>query len=153
MRYTVRFAHLAEPSPLVPGQLVVRGAIIGKMGDSGSGTGAHLHLDVVEGRQAGRYSLNDMTLGVQKPAAFQAMLFIDAELFGIEPVITTGYVDPEYYREYKKGHWGFDVVPADRHGSTSHYRIRWNRSMDGTVVSVGQDDPGYGNYVQILFET
>jgi len=40
------FAHLQEKSPLKVGTVVKRGDIIGKLGNSGTGTGPHLHFNV-----------------------------------------------------------------------------------------------------------
>lgn len=151
MIYTVRFAHLAETT-LRPGQIIKRGDIIGVMGNTGSGTGAHLHLDVVESMQAGRYSLDDMAKGLPVPSAKQAVLFVDDDLFKIKPVVTTYYADPEYYHTRAKIHCGFDLVPEDRHSTTAHYTIYWNRSMPGRVVKIMENDPGYGNCAQIAFE-
>lgn len=151
MIYTVRFAHLAETT-LRPGQIVTRGDVIGVMGDTGSGTGAHLHLDVVEGLQAGRYNLADVAADKPRPSARQALYFIDEELFRIKPIVTTYYADPDYYHERDKIHCGFDLVPEDRHATKEHFRIHWNRSMPGRVVKIMENDPGYGNCVQIAFE-
>ena len=151
MKYTVRFAHLAE-TMLRPGQTVTRGEIIGVMGNTGAGTGAHLHLDVVDGMQAGRYNLDDVAAGMPKPSAKQAVLFVDDELFRIAPVVTTYYADPEYYHSRAKIHCAFDLVPEDRHSSKEHFQIHWNRSMPGTVVKIMTNDAGYGNCVQIVYE-
>jgi len=151
MIYTSRFAHLAETT-LRPGQIIHRGDIIGVMGNTGSGSGAHLHIDVVEGEQAGRYNLADVANGNPKPSAKQAVLFVDDELFRVAPIVTTGYADPGYYHERAKIHCAFDLVPEDRHQTTEHFRIHWNRSMPGKVVKIMENDPGYGNCVMIAFE-
>jgi len=152
MKYTARFAHLAE-TMLRPGQTVTRGEVIGIMGNTGAGTGAHLHLDVVEGMQAGRYNLDDVANGNPKPSAKQAVLFVDEELFRVEPIVTTGYADPEYYHERAKIHCAFDLVPEDRHTTKDHYKIHWNRSMPGTVIKIMANDKGYGNCIQIVYES
>ena len=151
MIYTSRFAHLAETS-LRPGQVIKRGDIIGIMGNTGASAGAHLHLDVVEKLQAGRYNLADIAMGRPMPSAKQCVYFVDDELFGIKPVVTTYYADPEYYHARAKLHCGFDLVPEDRHTSQKHFIIRWNRSMPGRVVKIIENDPGYGNCAQIAYE-
>jgi murein DD-endopeptidase MepM/ murein hydrolase activator NlpD len=151
MTYTVRYAHLAE-TMLKPGETVNRGNQIGVMGNTGSGTGAHLHLDVVEGEQKGRYNLDDMANGDPRPSAKQAVLFIDQEIFQVDPVITTCYADLDYYLQRHKVHCAFDVVPWDRHKTPGHFRIYWNRSMPGRVIKILEDDPGYGNCVMIAYE-
>jgi len=122
------------------------------MGNTGIGTRAHLHLDVVEGEQLGRYTLTDLANGYPKAIPKQAVLFIDEELFRIRPVVTTGYADPEYYYERDKLHLAFDVVPEDRHASTNHFPIHWNRSMPGVVIKAVSNDPGYGNYISVNYE-
>lgn len=151
MTYTVRFAHLSEIH-VRPGQTVKRGEKIGRMGNTGASQGAHLHLDVVEGIQAGRYTLTDMALGKPRADAKQATLFIDAELFGVEPIVTTYYSDPAYYKTLAKWHFGYDLVPSDRHKTQEHFDILWNRSMPGRVTKIMTDDPGYGNCVMIAYE-
>lgn len=151
MTYTVRFAHLHDTT-LMPGQVVRHGEAIGVMGNTGASAGAHLHLDVIKSVRSGRYNLEDMANDNPEPAAKQAMLFIDTDLFGVDPEITTGYADPAYYKARGKTHFGFDVVPKDRHETKAHYTIRWNRSVPGRVVKVMENDPGYGNCVQISYE-
>ena len=137
---------------LKPGQVIKRGDIVGVMGNTGASNGAHLHLDVVEGLQAGRYNLSDIEHGEPKPSAKQAVLFIDEELFRIKPIITTYYADPEYYKRFAKLHCGFDLVPEDRHLTSDHYTIYWNRTRPGRVAKIMVDDTGYGNCAQLAFE-
>jgi len=151
MFYTVRYAHLSE-TLLRPGQVIKRGEIIGTMGNSGASTGPHLHLDCVVGLQIGRYTVNDIANGAPNPSAKQCVMFVDEELFRVKPAITTYYADPAYYVRFDKIHCGFDLVPEDRHTTQEHFKIHWNRSMQGKVVKIMGNDPGYGNCVQIAFE-
>lgn len=153
MIYTVRFAHLASKPNLSLGSIVNRSDIIGLMGNSGASTAAHLHIDLVEGYQAGLYTQHDIEnhrpmMGPPR----QLLYFIDKELFDIEPLITTYFADPDYFNTYKKVHFGFDLVPTDRHASTNHYAIHWPRSMPGKVCNIDNDEKGYGNFVCISFE-
>jgi hypothetical protein len=152
MIYTARLAHLEQPPKYSVGTIIKRGDVVGRMGDSGAADGAHLHLDVVRGMQTGRYTLGDLALGKPEADAKQATLFIDDELFGVLPLITTYYADPRYYKKYAKFHYGYDVVPEDRLYSQKHFDIHWNRSMPGRVTKVYINDPGYGNCIQIAFE-
>lgn len=148
MIYTVRYAHLAETPFLKAGDKLNTGDFIGKMGSTGQSTGAHLHIDVVEGAQSGRYTLADMEFGKQIPSPRQLNWFIDNGLFLAAPVVTTPYCDAEYMIERGKLHLGYDLIPL-RGGEGSP--IYWNRSMVGTVLSVVRDKD-YGNMVQIAFE-
>lgn len=152
MKYTVRFAHMDNHPKWNPGDTIKRGDIVGVMGDSGTGTAAHLHIDCVFGEVKNHFSLNDMTSGKPKPCKRQLDFFIDNELFGTIPVITTKYDDMEYYNTYGKHHPAYDVVPNDRHKTKEHFPIHWNRSMIGTVCRVESNDPGYGNCVYASFE-
>jgi len=152
MKYTVRFAHLKDAPTLRGGDLIGRGTVVGVMGNTGASAGAHLHLDVVEGIQVGRYSLNDIANDRPKASPKQSVLFVDDELFGVEPLVTTSYADPSYYRERAKLHLAFDLVPIDRHESAAHHEIHWNRSVQGVVMKVLKDDPGYGNCIYVTFE-
>ena len=149
--YTVRFAHLRQLSGLRVGDKVAPGSPVGVMGNTGASNGAHLHLDVIEGLRGTQWRQADMDTGDIVPAPKQAAYFIDDELFGIEPVITTNYADPQYLRNHKKIHQAFDVVPEDRHKSDAHHVIWWNRSVVGTVVYSDYDN-AYGYTVMISFE-
>jgi hypothetical protein len=152
MIYTIRYAHLKEKPNLQLGQRIYPREIIGTMGNSGSSMGAHLHIDCVEGLHKGRYSLQMMEEGTPLPAPRQLNYFIDSELFGIRPEITTFYCDFEYQRIYKKIHPAYDLVPIDRHTTNEHHKIKWNRSMIGNVVAIYSDLTGYGNCLYISFE-
>ena len=149
--YTVRFAHLKQMSGLRVGDKVAPYAPLGVMGNTGASNGAHLHLDVIEGLRGTQWRQADMDTGDLKAAPKQAAYFIDDALFGIAPVITTQYADPQYLVNHKKIHQAFDVVPEDRHISESHYAIWWNRSVTGTVVYSDFDDV-YGYTLMISFE-
>lgn len=152
MTCTARFAHLSEISNLHIGSRIKRGDIIGKMGSTGQSTAIHLHLDNVWGLQAGRYSLVDIASGRKESAPEQLNYFIDKELFGIEPVITTYYNDYRYQLLFNKLHPGYDLVPEDRHKTEKHYYIHWNRSKDGNVSAIFNDTTGYGLHILISYE-
>ena len=152
MTYTVRFAHLAERPALRLGQIIRRGDRIGRMGNTGKSTAAHLHEDTVEGMHTRRYTQGDIEAGTPVAAPKQAAYFIDHDLFRIKPIITAGFADPFYLAEMKKLHMGFDVVPWDRHRSQDHFWIHWNRSMPGRVLWILDDPDGYGICLYIGFE-
>ena len=152
MIYTVRFAHLEMAPTLKEGDVVRRGQALGVMGSSGQSSAPHVHLDVVEGEQVGRYTLADIEAG--RPAAAplrQVLYFVDAELFGVPLVVTSYYGDPDYFAQYGKVHLGFDVVPADRHTTQKHYTVLWPRSASGLVAAVRWDPAGYGHCLHVIF--
>ena len=150
-RYTVRYAHLEIPSLLVEGDLVMGSDTIGKMGNTGSCTANHLHIDVVEGFINKIIRLSE--IGYDKeyiPNLKQLNYFIDKNLFDFEILITTYFGDPTYSSPYI--HHGYDVVPENRHYEPGRNSlIYWNRSKTGIVLKAGHDN-GYGNYVLIGFE-
>ena len=151
MIYTVRYAHLESKSIHGIGDKIKRGTCIGMMGNSGQSTAPHLHIDCVEGSQTSLWRLKDYETNEMVSAHRQIQWFIDAELFGIEPLITTSYNDLEYFRRFDKVHLGYDLVPTDRHQTKAHWYIYWNRSMDGKVL-YNDFDNGYGNTVLIGFK-
>ena len=153
MKYTVRFAHLAEKPNWHIGDIIKTDNVIGIMGTSGQSTAKHLHIDCVEGEQKKRYTLKDMERGKPKPDQTQLFYFIDRELFFIEPEITTGYNDPDYFALFGKWHPAYDVVPADRHETTKHFPIHWNRSYPGIVSLIVDEPKGYGHCIYITFDT
>lgn len=151
MKYTVRFAHLAEAPKHKPGDALKRGDIIGVMGSTGQSSAAHLHIDCIVGCPGKTYHLSD--IGTKyAPDQKQLSLFIDKELFGVLPVITTGFLDPEYKKVYGKDHPAYDVVPIDRLKTKDHFPIHWNRSKVGTVELVVYQPESYGHCMYVTFE-
>lgn len=153
MKYTVRFAHLENAPTWKVGDHIKYGDIIGKMGTSGQSTARHLHIDCVEGHQVGRYQLKDIEDDSPKSSPRQLNYFIDADLFKQPIVITTHYADAEYQQMFKKVHYGYDVVPGNRHNNDASLLIYWNRSAAGTVLRVDYDEKGYGNCIYIGFDS
>lgn len=153
MKYTVRFAHMKEAPDWKIGDVIKRGDIIGIMGSSGASTADHLHIDCVEGEQKKPYKLKDMEKGTPKPDRNQLRFFIDAELFGVAPELTSGYNDPDYFALFGKWHPAYDVVPADRHETKKHYAIHWNRSYPGIVSFIADEPKAYGHCLYVAFDT
>jgi len=160
MKYTVRYAHLESKPNWKVGDILKRGDVIGIMGTTGDSTAPHLHIDCVEGEQKQTYKLVDLSNGNKISSSHQLFFFIDKELFGVDPVVTTQYDDTEYLMKRGKLHRGYDIVPFDREhwenkkliGTKDHYAIHWNRSKVGTVSLVVDDPKGYGNCIYITFE-
>jgi len=152
MTHTVRYAHLETAPPHKIGDILKFGDVIGRMGRTGKCTAAHLHIDCVEGLHNGRHTLAQMESGYPKPSPRQLNYFIDFDLFGVTPFVTTYYGDYRYQEIYKKVHPGYDVVPQDRGNTTKHYDIRWNRSVPGRVVQIFDDPTGYGHCICIAYD-
>ena len=153
MFLTVRYAHLDSLPRWKVGDTISEGMMVGRMGNSGQSTAAHLHIDLTTGENAGMYSLLDIEN--EKPAAGpskQLLYFLDDELFGVPLVVTTPYAELEYWNLLHKVHHGFDVVPEDRRSTKDHFDIFWNRSMKGKIVRVANDPYGYGYHINIAFE-
>ena len=159
MKYTVRFAHMKEAPKLKRGDVIKPGDVIGTMGTSGQSTAAHLHIDCAQGEQTRLYQLVDYDVSIN-PAPRQLLYFIDKDLFGVEPVVTTPYAELEYFIKRGKVHHGFDVVPFDRKhwekgkqiGTEDHYAIHWNRSCTGIVSAVLDEPRSYGHCLYVTFE-
>lgn len=152
MKYTVRFAHLAEPPKWKIGDKLTRGNMIGIMGSTGQSTAAHLHIDCVVGEIKTTFKLID--IGTRyAPDQKQLDYFIDNELFGVKPVITTSFLDPEYKKLFGKDHPAYDVVPIDRKEKEAHNHIYWNRSIPGVVSLIVNQPQGYGHCIYITFDT
>lgn len=146
MTYLARYAHLKTKPPHQKGERIVRGTIIGEMGNTGQSTGAHLHFDLVQKIVNGVYRLSEIPdLIIDLPALMQQYKhFLDKEMWGNHQFrITTYFGDPNYTDTWKF-HPAYDLV-----GSAP--RIQWNRSKTGTVHAVGYDR-GYGNYIVIKYE-
>ncbi len=149
--FTVRFAHLEKIPDIAVSDIVKRGDIIGRMGNTGLSTAKHLHIDIVRGYMRLLYHLSDIRFDTE--TIKQLGYFIDHELFNYEIVITAYFGDPAYISKGKwKFHPAYDVVPENRHmepGRNSD--IFWNRTPEGVVLSKGFDI-GYGNHIMIGFE-
>lgn len=152
MKYTVRFAHLADKPKWKVGDTIKRGDIVGIMGSTGQSTANHLHIDCIVGVHDSPYNLADIGSRFA-PDQKQLNLFIDSELFGIVPVITTAFMDPEYKKIFGKDHPAYDVVPLDRLKTKEHFPIHWNRSFPGRVILITDSPTGYGNCIYISFDT
>lgn len=154
--YTVRFAHLQElPIPKL-GDVIFPGDKVGRMGTTGQSKFAHLHIDVVEGLQDKIIRLSKIGYEVEhiyKPNIRQLNYFVDDDLFGIKPIITSYFYDPDYKQRFGKDHPALDLVPENRHRTKDNYNIYWNRSKTGIILAKGFDDDGYGYYILIGFET
>ncbi len=150
MVYTVRYAHL-EYSMIDVGDEVRAPALIGRMGNTGASSGAHLHIDCVEGSVRRSWLLSDAENYNVRPAYRQLIYFIDQDLFKHPLKITTRFCDISYFFEYNKIHTAYDVIPSDGDRTDDHFDIFWNRSMPGKVIAKG-DHAGYGNYLHIQFD-
>jgi hypothetical protein len=160
MKYTVRFAHLKHKSCLRPGDTVRRGDVIGIMGNTGSSTGAHLHMDNAQGEHRELWKLSEVDPMCKDtfmvwPHLEQINYHVDNELWGFDNdskekyyTITTYYGDPRYLQRFKKWHCGYDIVVID---DANNDEVYWNRSADGVVTYSGFDD-GYGYAVMIAYE-
>ena len=146
MKYTVRFAHL-DAAYVKEGQAIKEGDIVGRMGNTGQSTGAHLHIDCVEGRQTKIYTMKEIESGKYKSSIKQLNHFIDDKLFDAPFCITTYYCEPEYARLFGKLHHGYDIVPK-----SGDKLIRWNRSKVGAVSAIFENHSAYGNCVYVTFE-
>lgn len=155
-RYTAKFAHLESLPTLKEGQIIKRGEKLGRMGSTGKSNANHLHFGLIKEFHAKIWRLSEIEF--DREHATQSSYFIDHELFGIEPHITTFYCDPTY--NDGRGNWichpCYDFVPADRHITDKHFDIFWNRSMPGQVLKIGRDfddlTKGYGYYCLIGFD-
>ncbi len=148
MKYTVRYAHLEHIPELKKNQLINRGDKIGRIGNTGTSTGTHLHIDCVESYVSEVFHMWEIDQGAYKSNPIELNYFIDFQLFNTKIHITSSYFDPFYMAERGILHPAYDVVPLNRHETKKNYDIFWNRSFKGKVLSLGKDD-GYGNYINI----
>jgi len=149
--FTVMYAHLDKvyctEGDTVNAELPWRAASnIGRMGNTGSASqGAHLHIAVVNGIHKELWHLADMNKAAYLPSKTQLDYFVDETLFNTEEYITNGWLG-------YANHYAYDVVPEDRHNTTAHYDILWNRRFAGRVLKAGFDSV-YGNYVLVGYDT
>lgn len=155
MVYQARYAHLESIPDLKKGQKIRRNMKIGRMGDSGKSYAPHLHFDLIQDIVSKNvYRLSEIPGLIYNLPALMAQYhyFIDLEMFKYKPVITSSFGDPDYLNHgVYEFHPAFDIVPEDRHTSSDHFDIFWNRTPVGEVTAIGQD-AGYGNFVCIYFE-
>lgn len=154
MKYTFRTAHLKEKSPLVVGEVVKPGDLLGYMGSTGDSTGDHNHSDVIEGAHSHMYRMSDIGAhGVLKASPEQLLYFFEDDAFyGVLPVVTTPYLDLSYWKSRRKYHYGFDTIPR---GWTDaiEWPCYWARSERYNAVCLRNEwDNAYGWHVNIGFE-
>ncbi len=148
MKFTVRYAHLDSVPELKKNQLIERGNKIGRMGNTGTSTGSHLHIDCVEGYVSKVFHMWEIDQDIYISNPKELNYFIDFQLFNTKIHVTASYFDPFYMESRGILHPAYDVVPLNRHETKKNYDIFWNRSFRGKVLSLGYDK-GYGNYIQI----
>lgn len=146
MDYTVRFAHLQDPSLYDVGEIITTGQFVGMAGNTGASEGRHLHIDCVSGIINHNWKLSESENGKPESSPRQLNYFIDNTLFKSEICITTQYCDVAYQLGTNKVHHAYDVVPMNR----KDWGIYWNRSHPGMVVFSGFDN-AYGNTILISF--
>ena len=151
MKYTVRYAHLKDYPAQLKGQIMTEGDYIGTMGNTGSSSAAHLHIDCIYKYHFVMWRLFEMENGLVTSSPTQLVWFIDDKLFKTKIHITSYYFDPDYRNATGKNHPAFDVVPQNRHYTEDNFDIFWNRSYKGRVLASGFD-LGYGNYILVGFE-
>lgn len=150
MIYTVRYCHLEHASKLKIGDRLKYGDHIGRMGNTGQSTGAHLHLDGVKGSPKWLFKMHDIEIGILEPIPLRQLnYFIDKDLFKYDYEITTFYGDPRYQSKFKKVHYGIDIIPKD--GNPEYFDIYWNRTKEGNVIFKGHDHKSYGHFIYIGF--
>lgn len=156
--FTVRYAHLEKLPDLQKGDLVTYGDKICRMGSTGQSKFNHLHIDCVHGSVDKIIRLfeidDDKNISNKKYKSNENQLnyFIDKDLFMVSSHVTSKYMDPKYKERFGKDHPAIDVVPIDRHKTTEHFDIFWNRTKTGHVLNLGLDVKGYGYYILIGFE-
>lgn len=128
------YAHLAKDSITVEmGDSVTRGEVIGKVGNSGSSTGAHLHFEVRVGGSdpsSTQDPLNFVSADNPRPTGAGSQL-----LEWIGSMEGTGPVEGEYYKVYQnKGD-----IPTVGHGITLKYNADAFRAhgINPATLSVG----------------
>lgn len=151
MYLTARLAHLEEKPNFSIGDTIKRGQVVGRMGNTGQSTAPHLHIDLNFGWHYQLYKMSNIPIDLI--LAKELMYFIDSELFGVQPHITTYYLDPTYkINGIWKSHPGYDLVPENRHSTKANFNIKWNRSKDARVLLIGSDPGGYGNFLHLGYK-
>ncbi len=154
--FTFRVGHLEYLPEYCIGDIITAGNKIGRMGTTGQSEFNHVHMDVVEGFVDHIIRLSE--IGYEDDTEFtpnikQLQYFLDDAFFGGEPlVVTTPYYELAYKIKRGKDHPAYDIVPKDRHETTDHFDMFWNRTKEGTVLKIGYDEHGYGFYILIGFE-
>ncbi len=148
-----------SPSLLQEGEIISYGTKIGRMGNTGSSKGAHVHTDIVQGYKKDVYHLKDIMNNITdlESVCRQFYYFLQDDFFNTPLFVTShfGTIDYGKYRNGKVSEWKFhpayDIVPENRHLTKANFDFYWNRSVNGVCLKSGFDRD-YGNYVNIGFE-
>ncbi len=156
MIYTARYAHLEAKPIYKVGDIIKPKQKIGVMGTSGQSFAKHVHFDLIQRVAPNRvYRLRELHHFISDLPSLmhQHAYFLDNGFFKTKIFIPTYFGDPKYFLRGKfKFHPGYDLVPKDRHETTKHYALYWNRTFDGLVTGVGYDEIGYGHYITVQYE-
>lgn len=145
---TVRFAHMASNPGYKPGDKIKRGDIIGKMGDTGVATAAHLHMDNAKGVIRDNWKLSDVEKGVIKPDPRELNKFVVPRLFDGSIRVTTPYCDYDYQETWGKVHYGYDLSTDENWPWPMFWPIR-----QGGVVTLCKKDDAYGWTLLVVYDS
>lgn len=149
---TARVTHLAEQSPLRPGDTVKQGELIGIMGSTGLSSINHTHLDAIKGVVKGCWRSGQIISGQFELDLDFMMQFIRYELLN-GPLKISYFVDDPRYQEHVEKylkqkanpHKGIDILEW----SGRSVPIYWPLEVPGTCLSNYFDNSAYGWAVNI----
>lgn len=149
MKYTVLYAHLAK-TYVKKGQILNRGDVIGKQGNTGESFGEHLHIAVVNGTVPSGWSLDQAVPGGKyEPNRRQLDFFFGSDLYNpkADPNDKSGIKMGNYGWGSYSNHYAYDTIRGTGGLGPDIY---WNRSMPGEVLGVYDHRPnGKGIFVVV----
>ncbi len=135
--YTL-YAHMAQNSVTVmAGDVVEQGQVIGKVGHTGSSTGAHLHFEIYEGGSASEFRV-DPLLYVSADNPRPSTNNISNWIKTIEGGTSGSYVDGDNYVVYSTSDGsikvGYGITLVDKNGNRLYENIYNGSVVAGTLI-------------------
>lgn len=139
---------MAEDPGYKPGDKIKKNDIIGKMGETGIATAAHLHMDNAMGVLRENWKLADVERGIIKPVPRELNKFVTSKLFNGSVRVTTPYCDYKYQEDWDKVHYGYDLSTDE----PWPWPIFWPIKQLGTVILCKKDN-AYGWTLLVVYDS
>ena len=145
---TVRLLH-QEINYQPKGFKGVKGDLMCRAGKTGTVL-IHSHIEIGKGKHQ-QMSLALLNSGAIEPDKELLYKFVNDDLFGVRPHISTHFLESFYEGIYGRKHPALDAVPFNRHFTTANFDMYWPFDCGFEVSDVGTYNDG-SKYMILWFK-